>query len=465
MASQGGRVVHQDYIVRQRYSNALPPPPGAPKLLDIPNNGLKLYTMPFYAVPLLREQPVNIEADAFLGMPIDLVGMPGVFEGDESSIHAPTVTPLVDPRDRPLLTPLKQLGKRKNEASDITFLRRTQYTAEERARLEAARGPAAPPVNGAKRLKTDAAHPSSREDPIHILRSVIKGFDIANPDSAYTGPDTPQNVRGLTSTLAERDAWNKPKHPHKPELRPLDVYPVLPELDALPERVGYTVVRLAGHPTDKRDGPDAALQTALLHGLEPAPEDAAEHAARKARYDADPARAPLPPYEPQHDYCLFVPQDAETTAAFARKVDLRDPARDAEGDDEASFRFRNVRRYTLGHQANHEYQPYQEVGLVLHDGPADDADADATDGATQKPKAAYYVPVYARQQLKPRPQGGRQDDAEILKVRVRDQDADEMHSRKMLLRMVDVRDDADEDEDGDEDGIKSSAAESPVDGE
>jgi len=29
-------------------------------------------------------QPINIEADGDLGMPIDLVGMPGVFEGDES---------------------------------------------------------------------------------------------------------------------------------------------------------------------------------------------------------------------------------------------------------------------------------------------------------------------------------------------------------------------------------------------
>ena len=33
---------------------------------------------------MAREQPLNIEADAELGMPLDLVGMPGVFDGDES---------------------------------------------------------------------------------------------------------------------------------------------------------------------------------------------------------------------------------------------------------------------------------------------------------------------------------------------------------------------------------------------
>ncbi len=27
---------------------------------------------------------MNIEADAELGMPLDLVGMPGIFDGDES---------------------------------------------------------------------------------------------------------------------------------------------------------------------------------------------------------------------------------------------------------------------------------------------------------------------------------------------------------------------------------------------
>ena len=77
-------VVHQDYIVRQRYSNALPPPPGAVKLMDIPTEGLSAYTTPDYASRMARAQPINIEADALLGMNIDLVGLPGIFEGDES---------------------------------------------------------------------------------------------------------------------------------------------------------------------------------------------------------------------------------------------------------------------------------------------------------------------------------------------------------------------------------------------
>ena len=78
------RGYHQDYIARIRYENTLPPPPGAPKLLNIPTEGLNYYTSAAFGSRLARQQPLNIEADAELGMPIDLVGMPGIFDGDES---------------------------------------------------------------------------------------------------------------------------------------------------------------------------------------------------------------------------------------------------------------------------------------------------------------------------------------------------------------------------------------------
>jgi hypothetical protein len=85
-SSSSQRMIHQDYIARIRYSNALPPPPNPTKLLDIPNTGLSSgqYTTPGFASRLARDQPLNIEADAELGMPLDLVGMPGIFDGDES---------------------------------------------------------------------------------------------------------------------------------------------------------------------------------------------------------------------------------------------------------------------------------------------------------------------------------------------------------------------------------------------
>ena len=71
------------YIARVRYRNDLPPPPGAPRLLDIPVS-LDKYTSPSFTSNLLREKAPIFELDNELGMPLDLSLIPGVFEQDES---------------------------------------------------------------------------------------------------------------------------------------------------------------------------------------------------------------------------------------------------------------------------------------------------------------------------------------------------------------------------------------------
>lgn len=91
MASSSARQprgYQQDYIARIRYSNALPPPSIPPKLLEIPKQGLHQYLNPNFTGRVAREQPLNIEADAELGMPLDLVGIPGIFDGDETCENA-----------------------------------------------------------------------------------------------------------------------------------------------------------------------------------------------------------------------------------------------------------------------------------------------------------------------------------------------------------------------------------------
>lgn len=75
-----------EYIARIRYDNALPPPPCPPKLLRIPGEGIPdHYLSPGFTSRLARQQEPNIELDAFLGMPIDILGMPGAMEGDMRS--------------------------------------------------------------------------------------------------------------------------------------------------------------------------------------------------------------------------------------------------------------------------------------------------------------------------------------------------------------------------------------------
>lgn len=81
-SSSGG--FHQEYIASLRYRNDLPPPDMPPKFLDIPHDGLERFLTPGFASNLARREEPNIDVDAEGGMPIDLVGIPGLHLGDES---------------------------------------------------------------------------------------------------------------------------------------------------------------------------------------------------------------------------------------------------------------------------------------------------------------------------------------------------------------------------------------------
>ncbi|MCJ1399631.1 hypothetical protein MMC11_002833 [Xylographa trunciseda] len=404
MAAPGNRqhVVHQDYIVRQRYSNALPPPPGAPKLLEIPTQGLSAYCHPSYAQRLARATDLNIEADAMLGMPIDLVGMPGIFDGDESSIQAPLVTPPVHPRDRALLRPLKTLGQPKSDLSGVSFLRRTQYVAEDQRRAEAAisrksQGSAPKP----RRKVVDPA----KNDDVTVLREAVKGFDIANPEDAYKGPDNQTNIRGAVPTLAENEAWKNPKHPSNHQLKLIASYPILPDLSGYTDEGGYMVVKLAGQPTDVTEGHDKRMDAALLHAVGFAPEALAEYLAKQAAHDANPDIIPAPS-KPGINYEFFLPEDERTAANVKQKTDVHNPNRDDPelythntkgGAENDSFRYNHIRDYETGLQ-NENTDKYQELAIVLDKSTREPGNTHKSGSSN----SAFYYPIVSKSQLKPR---------------------------------------------------------------
>ncbi|KAI9700718.1 MAG: hypothetical protein M1836_002087 [Candelina mexicana] len=400
-ASRSERVYHQDYIARIRYANPLPPPPNGPKLLDIPNTGLTSgqYTSASFASRMAREQPINIEADAELGMPIDLVGMPGIFDGDESSIQAPAQPPPMDPRDRALLRPLSSLGKPTAITSGVSFLRRTEYISSEqgRSRFESTTSSGLVRSTGHAKPKRKLLD-ESQDDPMNILRSVLKGFDLANPEEAYTGGDDASgNVRRAVITQAEREAWNKPKHPTKKKLTMVESYPVLPDLDAYPDSGGYIVTKFATNPMAESDTYDTRLDVGLLRPLPLAPDYVENLNAQSAAHGADPSKpAPGPPH---HDYEYFLPLSEADVGNIQRKFDVDDPQRDdpnlyastMKHNQEPCFNFKRVRAYeTVSATAS---SLFEEVAVVLHD---------PKDSGKRLQKAAYYYPIMQKSQIRPR---------------------------------------------------------------
>ena len=408
MSSQQARPAergyHQDYIARIRYENALPPPPGAPKLLNIPTDGLGYYTSSAFGSRLAKQQPLNIEPDAELGMPIDLVGMPGIFDGDEScktakpisisldqsclslitAIQAPLAIPPIHPKDKNLLRPISELGKPKLAAGGHSFLRRTEYISSARAEAQAGlTRPTTKATNQRSRRATDA----SREDPINILRHIVKGFNLANPEDSYEGPDNTSNIRGAPPTSAEVDAWKNPKHPTKSHLDLNGSYQIKPDLNALPDSGTYLSTKFAGNPTNKTDAHDVRLDVGMI----------------------------LPVDKPSgdSDYEFYLPQTTDEVKNIQRQFNVLDPQRDDEllrqsytNDGEPCNRYDFHRTYDLYRQQMSLDFPYKEVALAIYDPDLDAASVAFVNGHGRKSldlsKGAYYYPIGSKMQLRPR---------------------------------------------------------------
>ncbi|OIW34056.1 Paf1-domain-containing protein [Coniochaeta ligniaria NRRL 30616] len=382
--SRGGeRMIHQDFIARIRYSNALPPPPVPPKLLDILNTGLASgqYTNPGFASRLAREQPLNIEADAELGMPIDLVGMPGVFEGDESSIQPnPNDTHPIHPRDRALLRPLATLGKPKVNETSVSFLRRTEYISGQQTtsrkvdiflnkNKDAVPGARRGTPNKNNKRKAASPEPADKGSPAYIKRKIEKSFEAA--------------------ALCLKDR-TKIRHPSKRNVKPVDAYPLLPDLDAFPDSGAYVTVKFTHNPVPSSSVYDTRLLSGIFKPIERTVEEDAMFEAALAAHERDPERFPRP--DNKMNYEFYLAADAGAAAAFRRRFDVDDPDRDSrelypKGSGDV-FPFRRVRAYETSQETelDHESKYGEELILAFKDG---------EDGrGTQK--GLYYYPVMQR---------------------------------------------------------------------
>ncbi|KAL8762904.1 MAG: hypothetical protein Q9184_001200 [Pyrenodesmia sp. 2 TL-2023] len=465
MATPGARperAYHQDYICRVRYENALPPPSIPPKFLDIPIDGLDYYASPAFASRLHRSQPINIEADAELGMPIDLVGMPGVFDGDESSIQAPLIPPPVHPRDKNLLRPLSELGKPKYQPGGISFLRRTEYISSDAARARSEAAPKSTPKASAAKLRKPVD--TSKDDPTNVKRAVIKGFNIAHPEDANASLGEEDGIVGLEPTPAEIEAWNNPKHPTKSNLKPVGFYPILPDLDAGTDAGSYMVTKFTANPTQVTDKHDPRMDVGMLRPIEDE-SVLGPYYAKLAAHQADPANVPNPGGAP-YNYHFFLPIDETSAINFKKKLDVDDPDRDDPGlytmqnkDGKGVFRLPQERVYETGRAtAADPDHAYKEVALALHD---PELDANATGESSHRlEKAAYYYPVMQKFQLKPHRSknlaqlgvasraGDEEDDKKIDALEVVVEDLDKLEMGRRATHRAELLGEAvDEDED------------------
>ncbi|KAI1281444.1 RNA polymerase II-associated [Xylaria sp. FL0933] len=375
------RSVHQDYVARIRYSNALPPPPNPPKLLDIPNTGLASgqYTAPGFASRLAREQPLNIEADAELGMPLDLIGMPGIFDGDESSIQAPARTPSINslhPQDRMLLRPLQTLGKPKTADSAVSFLRRTEYISSVTAKSKHEAGPLRALNPTALRRSTKRSSPEPDKDsPAYVKRKIDQSFSIA------------------AANLKDK---NRVRHPTKRHLKLVDSFPMIPDLDAFPDYGGYFTIKYTNNPVPASGVYDKRLLNAFIKpGTLPEEVETTYKLAKQA-HERDPENNPKPTNPQTYNY--YLSDSLETSEKFNQRFDTLNPDHDDDdlytsknSDGHGCFQFRFVRTYETKDEIELDNTTkYDEELLVAFN---NDEMVDQ--------KAVYYSPVMHRVVLRP----------------------------------------------------------------
>ncbi|KIL84429.1 hypothetical protein FAVG1_12449 [Fusarium avenaceum] len=370
----GERMIHQDFIARIRFSNALPPPPHPPKLLDIPNTGLASgqYTTPGFASRLAREQPLNIEADAELGMPLDLVGMPGVFDGDERSIQAPAHPPTLHPHDRPLLRPIAALGKHKAAEANVSFLRRTEYISSSISKRQEALAPRALLAKAKRRLPEPAA-----DSPHAIKRKIDKGFEIAEQEFK-----DPKRV----------------KHPSKKNLKLVDVSPLIPDLDAFPDSGAYVTIKFHQNPLVSTKGYDKRLLNGLFRPIDRNPHEEEAFEAAVAAHEQDPANNPKPQNLMNYEYYLAA--SGLTAEHFRRRFEVEDNDHlgEEEGythksdDAEGCFQYHKVRAYETSQETEfeHTHKFDEEIILSYND-----------DTFYPNQKAVYYYPVMQKSVIRP----------------------------------------------------------------
>lgn len=298
-----------------------------------------------------------------------------------AAIQAPSQAPQVHPHDRALLRPLATLGKPKVSGTSVSFLRRTEYISNANTTSKASPFLKQPHKNNVQRqLKRKSPEPEAGT-PAYIKRKIEKGFDAAR-----------ENLKDKSRV----------KHPTRMAvgknrgLKVVEVFPVLPDLDAFPGDTGAYVTYKFAHPpiSNSKEGYDKRLQTSVLRFSGRSPEEEEAYLARVEAYQRDPENNPRPLNQVHFE--LYLAPDLNAAEKFRAKFDLNNPNRDDESlnapdtfrdDGTPCFKYQWARSYlsTVEHDGDHATKYNEELAFAID----------------PETKTAWYYPSMQRNRLEP----------------------------------------------------------------
>jgi RNA polymerase II-associated factor 1 len=220
--------------------------------------------------------------------------------------------------------------------------------------------------------KRKASPEPDKGSPAYIKRKIERSFDVAG--------------------LGLRDR-SRVKHPSKRNVKLLDAYPLLPDLDAFPDSGAYVTVKFTHNPVQSSSTYDTRLLSGIFKPIERTEEEEVAYEAAMAAHERDPDRFPRP--DNKMNYEFYLASDPAAAAQFRRRFDVDDPERDsadlypkrANGESAECFPFRRVRAYETSKEVelDHESKYSEELILAFNEGTQSGRD-----------RGLYYYPVMQR---------------------------------------------------------------------
>ena len=362
---------------------------------------------------------------------------------------APEIQPVLDPADHALMLTPDQLRNQSSKNVNVSFLRKTQYMTSQNARAnDGFMRPNSRASKPANRSGSVAEPQILRDDPINIKRHIQKGFDIAYPEStSYNQPD----ARGQNPTATEREAWRTPTHPDNPRLKPLSYYPLVPDLDASTDTIGYLSIKFDKPPLPSQSGHrDDRVDVAMLNPVTNASVEASWQA-RVEAYEKNPGLYDDPGPQP-FEWDFYIPKASGVASGVKRKFNDADPDK----NDEELYDGLFDPTY-LNPEPGIDYVKARSYGAVAQDvvNPSRYMAVSLFDPETAGPytrlrgggRAAYYYPINQRLRIKADrgkvgPKAKQETvsegaEADAIKVVVRDPTAVEMATRAQARKELD----------------------------
>lgn len=204
----------------------------------------------------------------------------------------------------------------------------------------------------------------------------MKGFDVANPETAGQGTIGLKNLAAgdKAAANAERN-WKELRHPNKPQLRAVETFPLLPDFNATSDSGGYMLFKFSANPVVPGARRDARLDVGLLKPHEkPVDEEGNVDAVGQDVFD------------------YYLPASSGVASGIKRKFAAYkdDPTSGDEAvEEEDEFRYEYVRSYETKSHKQHSDE-LEEAALIFHA------------GDEEKARGAYFYPVLTRYVLRPK---------------------------------------------------------------